>query len=435
VKELKTGLAPVSEAVFDLAEALQRDFPGDATLLTGVTLLNSESSQRATIDLAVILPGAAVLFVEPGRDTGGQTTPREAGRLLIRLQQSQGIEPLLPVYVCWLAQAAPAGSNDQSVALPDGRAVREYIAAVSAQASRPAPETAANLARRLLQADAGPLPGARKPTPVGGFLRVLQELGDLPGRVDAGLQEQIRQPRPLRRGRPIRPADVNRQLQDALWNRDYQLEDARYGKIVPNEFLVELSQENYDRHYRPIERNVRDQWRDKLLEALNTANSRQGRREYRFGGQVDVRVRPVADLAEDEARIYAWIKPDESAVRQACLELLPNGRLFPLRPGTMTIGREPGNDIFLDRPDVQEKRLVSSQHAYLLCEGDSCRLFDGTSDGRPSLNGTFVNGRPVPPGGQLLQNGDVIVLAALDAHNPRPDRLGSAGFLFRSNCR
>jgi hypothetical protein len=219
-----------------------------------------------------------------------------------------------------------------------------------------------------------------------------------------------------------------------MLRRDHMLEDAHYGKIVPNEFLVELNGENYERHYRPIERNVRDQWRDKLLAALNTANSRQGRREYRFGGQVEVRIRPVNDLAEDEARVYAWIKPDEAAARQPCLEMLPDGRRFPIRSGATTIGREPDNDIYLDRPDVQERRLISSHHAYLVREGESCRLFDGTADGRPSLNGTFVNGRPTPAGGHLLQHGDVVVLAAVDAQNPRPDRPGSAGFLFRANC-
>jgi hypothetical protein len=426
-------LAPVSEAIFDLATSLRRDLPGETEMLAGVSLAQADSGQRATIDLALVCPTAIIILIEPGRDSGGQTTPREAGRLVIRLQQRHHLEPLLPVYVCWLATTAP-GSDDSSVALPDAQAVRDYALAALAQSDRPAPQAAALLAERLFAADAGPLPGARKPTPVGGFRRVLQELGELPGRVDAGLQEQIRQPLPLRRGRPIRPADVNRQLQEAMLSRDHLLEDARYGKIVPNEFLVELNSENYERHYRPIERNVRDQWRDKLLEALNTANGRQGRREYRFGGQVDVRLRPVADLAEEEARVYAWIKPDEATARQPCLELLPDGRRFPIRAGATTIGREPVNDIFLDNPVVQERRLISSQHAYLICEGDNCRLFDGATDGRPSLNGTFVNGRQVPPGGQLLQDGDLVVLAALDVANPRPDRPGSAGFLFRAGC-
>jgi pSer/pThr/pTyr-binding forkhead associated (FHA) protein len=79
---------------------------------------------------------------------------------------------------------------------------------------------------------------------------------------------------------------------------------------------------------------------------------------------------------------------------------------------------------------VQEKRLVSGQHAYLQCDEGQVWLFDGAPAGGVSTNGTFVNGVRVPAHGSRLQDGDVIVLAALDPENPKPDVPGTATLRF-----
>jgi len=84
----------------------------------------------------------------------------------------------------------------------------------------------------------------------------------------------------------------------------------------------------------------------------------------------------------------------------------------------------------LDVPHVREKRLISSRHATIHCHSGQCRLFDGSPDGRRSANGTYVNGRRVPPEGHDLRDGDVIILAALDPDNPRPDLPGVVGLVF-----
>lgn len=439
MKSLRSGLGPVSDEVFELAELLLNRLPDDAYVLTGITLAEPGQQERATIDLIVITNSAVVVAVDIGRDGPTAPTPKQAGRLIARVQQTERLSPALLVFPAWLGDAAPPDTQDQSAALPHLQAVYNFVLRAGEQAPRPAPDVAAALNDRLLQADAGPLAGTRRPGAVRGFRKVLQDLGDLPGRVDAGLQEQIRQPLALRRADPIRPADVNRQLQEVMMARENLLEDANYGKIVPNDFIVELSQENYERQYRPIEADVCRQWQEKLLDALNTANSRQGRKEYRFSGPVRVRIQPVTNLPEDEVKIYCRVRTTADrlgpSTRQACLELMPDGRQWPLRSGTITLGRDPICDIFVNRPDVQEKRLVSSQHAFIVCERDTCRIFDGSPDGRPSVNGTFVNGRPAAAGsGTVLRDGDVVVLAALDPNNPRPDRQGVAGFVFRQNC-
>jgi len=79
-------------------------------------------------------------------------------------------------------------------------------------------------------------------------------------------------------------------------------------------------------------------------------------------------------------------------------------------------------------------RLVSGQHAYVHCLPEAYRLFDGAPNGLPSVNGTFVNGRPVPAGGQLLHDGDILILAAVRPLSPSLDTPGVVGMRFRARC-
>jgi pSer/pThr/pTyr-binding forkhead associated (FHA) protein len=123
-------------------------------------------------------------------------------------------------------------------------------------------------------------------------------------------------------------------------------------------------------------------------------------------------------------------RPARGAAAGAFLELVPTGQRWALYEGTNTIGRSEACQVFLDIPLVQEKRLVSGQHAYIRIEGGVSVLYDGSPDGRPSSNGTYVNLRRVPPGGYRLQNGDAIVLAAIDPLYPRSDTPGVVTFYF-----
>jgi hypothetical protein len=289
--------------------------------------------------------------------------------------------------------------------------------------------------------------------------------------------------------RPIRPADIGAELRGAMLTRENMLEDVNYQKVVPNRYVVEVSETNYARHFRPIEGNILQQWRERLLEELMTANDRQGRKEFRFGGRLRVEVRPVADLRDNEARILSRVQGDnapgapsareaqpqpapyitpppaarphpappmrtsppagasstaaehpttpaaDGSVSAAYLELVPTGQRWTLYPGVNTIGRSEACQIYLAMPVVQEKRLVSGQHAYIVMERGLCMLFDGAPDGRPSANGTFVNLRRVPVGGYRLQNGDAIVLAAADPLFPRSDTPGVVTFYYWTERR
>ena len=279
-------------------------------------------------------------------------------------------------------------------------------------------------------------------------LDVLKDLKNLPGHIDARLQSQIRRSLSFGQG-PMRPADVFRYLQQAMLVPENTLEDAQYRKVVPNRYVVELNEQTYQAHFQPISNVVCTQWQDKLEQVLETKNSRLGRDEYHFAGPVQVEIERVTDLAENEVRIQCQIIAPSDAVPAstppppsspapttvACLELLPGEQQWQLAQDITLIGRNSACDIHLDLPFVKQKRLVSGQHAYIRHQEGRYHLYDGAPDGTPSSNGTFVNDRRVSPQGQALQTGDVIILAAVDPNNPRPDTLGVVTLFFHTDCR
>jgi len=279
---------------------------------------------------------------------------------------------------------------------------------------------------------------------------------------------------------PIRPADIVEGLREAMLDRDNMLEDVNYQKVIPNRFVVQVAEDNYHRQFVPIEANIVLQWRAKLLEDIMTANSRQGRKEFRLSGPLQIEVKPTADLKETEARILSRIEPDSpgnpvlqvdappaarphaapplrdpsaaqppnsrygpppiragnqpvdvhSPLTTAYLEMVPDGQWWTLYSGINTIGRSELCQIYLNLPIVQEKRLISGQHAYVVLQNGVCSLYDGSPDGRPSANGTYVNMNKIPASGHILKHGDSILLAALNPLYPRLDTPGVVSFLY-----
>jgi len=242
----------------------------------------------------------------------------------------------------------------------------------------------------------------------------------------------------------ILPAEIADGLCRVMLARENVLEDANYTKIVYNHYVVELSPENYLHHYQPLGDSLLQQWREKLVDCLMTANSRQGRREYRFGGQLRIELHYAPDVIDSQARVLcrvdttldpgggaAPVQPKDRGEEVAYLEWINGDRRWPLFPGDNSIGRDAACDICLDLPLVQEKPLVSAQHAMIHVERGQCFLFDGSLTGKPSANGTYLNSQRIPEHGASLQDGDLIILAALDPHVPRWDTPGVAAFRFR----
>jgi hypothetical protein len=242
---------------------------------------------------------------------------------------------------------------------------------------------------------------------------------------------------------PLRPAEIGDLLCSVMLRRENLLEDARYNKIVANCFIVELGKENYQRSYQPIRDSLMEQWQEKVLESLMTANSRMGRKEFRFAGPVKIQLRPSAELAESQARILTAIlpadkkeashsdeQPEDGKKALAYLELYADERRWSLFPGDNTIGRSESCDIYLDIPLIQEKRLVSGKHAHISGNEEACRLLDGSLSGKPSANGTYVNFKRIPEEGIILRDGDTIILASVNPHDPQVDTPGVAVFRF-----
>lgn len=240
---------------------------------------------------------------------------------------------------------------------------------------------------------------------------------------------------PWRMG-PLRPVEIIGRLEYTLLDRTAMVEDANYYKYTPNHFIVEINDDNFRQNYQPILGRVAQQWQEQLAQHLATANSRQGRLTYRLGGPLRVEIQPSEQLKPHEARILYRLAADLGGPRRlpACLERIEDRHCWPLHEGVLSLGRDSSNDIALDTPAVQSARLVSSYHAHLVCEPGSIRLFDGDPGGAPSVNGTYVNHRRVPSAGHVLQDGDIIILAALQPGRPRPDTPGVAVLRFVNNC-
>ncbi len=233
---------------------------------------------------------------------------------------------------------------------------------------------------------------------------------------------------------PIRPAEIGDDLCTLMLDLENVLEDASYQKIAPNHYVIELNTENYTRNYQPIEARILQQWREKLLKYLLTTNSRQGRKEYRLSGPLKIEIRADEALKAYQARVLFCLQPETVAsVQQTAnlsLELLADGRRWTLKDGVTRLGRNAQCEVHLDSALIREKRLISGQHAYILCKEGRCQLFDGSPDGKPSMNGTFINERRVPDGGQALQNGDLVILASLHPDQPDPNTPGAAALRF-----
>jgi subtilisin family serine protease len=97
-----------------------------------------------------------------------------------------------------------------------------------------------------------------------------------------------------------------------------------------------------------------------------------------------VPVRPAPPVMPVPAQPY-WPQPPAAPMTALAL-VNPNGMTIAIRPGKLSIGRSPDNDIHLD--DSQ----ISRQQAELAWDGSRCTIAD-----LGSRNGTFVNGRRLMP--------------------------------------
>ncbi len=94
-----------------------------------------------------------------------------------------------------------------------------------------------------------------------------------------------------------------------------------------------------------------------------------------------------------------------------------DGRRFSVHPGTVTIGRDAGNDIVLP------SRQISRHHAQIQCSQGKCTIVD-----MGSTNGTFLNGRRLAKrrrysleAGDELRIGPIVLQATPPDSRAQPD--------------
>ena len=138
------------------------------------------------------------------------------------------------------------------------------------------------------------------------FNRVLRNLADLPARLDQGMRDRMRRLFFRPRG-AVLPAEVRKELERVMLARENTFEEDPGAKIVPNEYVVELHDGIYQRHYQPEEKEIVEGWQRWLVELLDTTNNRYGDRRYRFWGPVQVTLQAAGDLHPDQVRVQGRI--------------------------------------------------------------------------------------------------------------------------------
>lgn len=435
MSSLLHGSRTVSAPVEALARKLvEQDLT--SSVLVGMALTNPRSGRTLPVDL-LIVTRAGLFAGQDGQQERAIPSPGTVADALAQFVESERIvSQALHLYGFWIGRVGAGHQTEEEIpVLADAVAVRHFLEAATAAGSLLPPAATDLLAERLRALDRGQR--SKRRSPVSYMRSGLRDLVEVPARIDAALQDQVRQPFIFRHKGPILPADVNKHLEKAMLARQHLIEGADYTKVVPNEYVVELNPDNLRRNFEPIANAVIEDWRERLLQILHTSNERWGRREYQFGGPVSIRLAPTPDLAAAEIRIRCRVNPEPARAKApdtACLGLVDGSRVWLLDQDLVTIGRERGNNIHLDMPVVQQARLVSSQHAYITFRNGHYSLHDGSPDGKPSINGTFVNNRRVGQEEQRLHDGDMITLAALDAARPGTDTPGTVSFFFHSDC-
>ena len=161
------------------------------------------------------------------------------------------------------------------------------------------------------------------------------------------------------------------------------------GTVVPNQFTVRLSPEDYERFsgfHDALERELVDAIREHARDE-----------QFHFEGPVGVAIVANEAARRGDLQVLASIVAGERPVPASLV--LPDGRRVLLGDGPSFIGRLPDCVVVLSDPQV------SRHHAEIRREERGVRLID-----LDSMNGTLVNGARIHE--HLLADGDQIVVGA-----------------------
>ncbi len=187
----------------------------------------------------------------------------------------------------------------------------------------------------------------------------------------------------------LRPVELGRRLIREM--EDGRSVGVRGKTIVPNYFVVHLSEEDHDRFAEVDESLSRE-----LADAAREHAADEG---YRFMGPVQVVLMGDPSIRMGSFDIAASLKEGPGGVGPGSL-VLPDGQRVELGSDPVVIGRLGTCDIAVD------DRNVSREHTEVRAQGDGYVVAD-----LGSTNGTRVNDEVV--GEVALVDGDVIGIGSL----------------------
>jgi hypothetical protein len=167
---------------------------------------------------------------------------------------------------------------------------------------------------------------------------------------------------------------------------------SRDRRLVPNNFVVELSQADHQRF-----EGLGPQLPRELTEMLREHAAQQS---YVFTGPVSITLAPTDDLTMGRFRVrskavskasLAGGDPSSTQVRRATATLELNGEKLPLAPPGIVIGRGNDADLRIDDPGVSRKHIEIRVDEPQDVHGEP-RI---TVHDLGSTNGMLVNGRRV----------------------------------------
>jgi hypothetical protein len=229
-------------------------------------------------------------------------------------------------------------------------------------------------------------------------------------KIEDSLEFIVERPFAMLFRRSVQPADVGKRLKKEL--NSGGIVSVR-GRVAPNDFVVLLNPEDAEPYFENSRVLADDLagWLEEL--ALSSDYATVGAMHVRFEAdptQRRGRFEVKASIREGESPHEPYVDPGmtepfdvvsrQNANPGGYIEICSGsgtGAVFPIRKQLVTIGRDLGNDLVIESPEV------SRYHAELSIAGSYASVSD-----RNSMNGTFVNGIPVA-GAQVIESGDQIV--------------------------
>ena len=188
----------------------------------------------------------------------------------------------------------------------------------------------------------------------------------------------------------VQPVEISAALNREVDNSAQIL--SRDRRLVPNNFVVELSEADHQRF-----EGLGPQLPRELTEMLREHAAQQS---YVFTGPVSIVLESSEDLTTGRFRVrskavssssLASGNPTDTQVRRASATLELNGEHLPLAPPGITIGRGNDADLRIDDPGVSRKHIEIRVEEPQDINGDP-RI---TVHDLGSTNGMSVNGRRV----------------------------------------